>query len=170
MENPQNSTEDRSAHPAPVTWCPSGTPDRPESVVLGVRSGPEGQVVYLETPVPAAEVLGAVPEGIAPTRVLRFASHCVPECANRVGTDCGLIERIRTVPSGPTASATASVPRCHLRPHCTWWHQAGVEACHRCPAVTTLNSPDDELTTLVADPATTPEQLREWITADTPTD
>lgn len=128
--------------------------------MLGVRSGPDGQVVYLDAPMPAAEALGSIPEGIAPTRVLRFASHCVAECANRVGEECGLIERIRTVPSGPVAS---SVPQCHLRPRCTWWHQVGVDACRRCPAVTTLNSPDDELVTLVADPATTQEQLRDWI-------
>ena len=131
--------------------------------MLGVRSGPGGQVVYLDTPMPAAEALGSIPEGISPTRVLRFASHCVSECVNRVGEECGLIERIRTVPSGAVAS---TVPRCHLRPRCTWWHQAGVDACQRCPAVTTLNSPDDELITLVADPATTHEQLQEWIAAD----
>ena len=158
MELPLNSAEEQSQRP--VTWCPSGSPDRPESVVLGVRSGPEGQVVYLDAPLPAAEVLGSIPEGISPTRVLRFASHCVSECVNRVGEDCGLIERMRVVPSGPVAS---TVPQCHLRPRCTWWHQAGVDACHRCPAVVTLNSPEDGLITLVADPATTHEQLREWI-------
>ena len=167
MEHQQSSAEDPSQRP-PTTWCPSGAPDRPESVVLGVRSGPEGQVVYLDAPLPAAEVLGSIPEGIAPTRVLRFASHCVSECVNRVGEECGLIERIRTVPSGPVEPA---VPRCHLRPRCTWWHQVGVDACRRCPAVVTLNSPDDELNTLVADPATTHEQLQQWIAAgaDPPT-
>ncbi|WP_369260996.1 hypothetical protein [Streptomyces sp. R35] len=146
----------------PVTWCPSGEAHRPESVVLGVRSGENNQVVYLADPVPAADVLGAIPEGIAPNRVLRFASHCVSDCANRIGEACGLIERIRVVPSETTASA---VPRCHLRPHCKWWNQAGVEACHRCPAVSTLNSRDDELVALVADPSTTREQLDGWIAA-----
>jgi hypothetical protein len=153
---------DQDGREPSVTWCPSGDAHRPESVVLGVRSGENGEVVYLADPVPAADVLGGIPEGIAPNRVLRFASHCVSDCANRIGTSCGLIERIRTVPSEPTASA---VPRCHLRPHCKWWNQVGVDACHRCPAVTTLNSPEDELTALVADPSTTREQLDSWIAA-----
>ncbi|GGP77581.1 hypothetical protein GCM10010278_65080 [Streptomyces melanogenes] len=154
--------EDGQAGEDHVTWCPSGEAHRPESVVLGVRSGDDGQVVYLAEPVPAAQVLPSIPEGIAPHRVLRFASHCVSGCANRVGDACGLIERIQTLPS---PDATGAVPRCHLRPHCKWWTQAGVDACHRCPAITTLNSPDDQLAVLVADPSTTTEQLQNWIAA-----
>ncbi|MFJ1596439.1 hypothetical protein [Streptomyces sp. NPDC088261] len=159
-----DSSADRAqdVRETPVAWCPSGDASRPESVVLGVRSGDGDQVVYLAEPVPAADVLGSIPEGIAPSRVLRFASHCVSDCANRVGEACGLIERIKTVPAGTDASA---VPRCHLRPHCKWWNQTGVEACHRCPAISTLNSRDDELTVLVADPATTREQLESWVAA-----
>lgn len=159
-----DSTADlaRGGQETPLRWCPSGDASRPESVVLGVRSGDDGQVVYLAEPVPAADVLGAVPEGIAPNRVLRFASHCVSDCANRVGEACGLIERITTVPAG---TVPAAVPRCHLRPHCKWWDQTGVEACHRCPALTTLEPRDDELAVLVADPATTREQLESWVVA-----
>ncbi|MFG3281248.1 hypothetical protein [Streptomyces sp. NPDC048111] len=145
---------------APVTWCPSGDAHRPESVVLGVRSGEHGQVVYLDEPLPAADVLPSIPEGIAPHRVLRFASHCTSACANRVGEDCGLIQRIQTLPS---AHDTGAVPRCHLRARCKWWHQTGVDACHRCPALATLNPADDRLAALVADPATTVEQLEAWI-------
>uniref|UniRef100_A0AAU2VZH4 Uncharacterized protein n=1 Tax=Streptomyces sp. NBC_00008 TaxID=2903610 RepID=A0AAU2VZH4_9ACTN len=154
-----DSTADpaRDGQETPLRWCPSGDASRPESVVLGVRSGDDGQVVYLAEPVPAADVRGAIPEGIAPNRVLRFASHCVSDCANRVGEACGLIERITTVP--------AAVPRCHLRPHCKWWNPTGVEACHRCPALTTLEPRDDELAVLVADPATTREQLESWVAA-----
>jgi hypothetical protein len=142
-----------------MKWCPSGDPSHPEAVVLGVRSGDRDEVVYLADPVPAAEVLGAIPEGIAPTRVLRFASHCVPECANRIGEACGLIERFKV---GMTPDAGAA-PRCHLRPRCKWWDQAGLDACRRCPAVTTLNASDDELMTLVADPATTVSQIEGWM-------
>ncbi|MYS63284.1 hypothetical protein GTW66_03885 [Streptomyces sp. SID5473] len=144
----------------PVTWCPSGRPDRPESQVLGVRSGEDGKVVYLERPMPAAEVLGAVPEGIEPTRVLRFASHCVSACVHRRGNDCTLVERVGVLPA---AGEARSVPRCHLRSRCQWWQQTGVSACHRCPAVATAVLQEDTLTTLVADPATTLEQLDEWI-------
>ncbi|WP_107358032.1 hypothetical protein [Streptomyces agglomeratus] len=145
-----------------VTWCPSGAADRPESQVLGVRSGQDGQVVYLEQPVAAADVLGAVPAGIEPTRVLRFASHCVSACAHRRGNDCTLVERVQTLPA---AREERSVPRCHLRSRCQWWQQAGVSACDRCPAVTTATFREDPLATLVADPATTPEQLNAWIAA-----
>ncbi|MEO9239649.1 MAG: hypothetical protein ABI418_16325 [Jatrophihabitantaceae bacterium] len=145
---------------APVTWCPSGQPDAPEAVVLGVRSGPAGEVSYLAEPVPAAEVLGEIPEGIEPTRVLRFATHCFVGCMNRRGDDCSLVERVVTIaPTDPGSS----VPRCHLRPRCQWWAQSGVLACHRCPAVSTAIRVDDPLAVLVADPATTQAQLDGWI-------
>lgn len=143
-----------------VSWCPSGASNRPESLVLGVRSADDGSVAYLDEPVPAADVLGMVPEGIEPRRILRFASHCEASCGNRVGTQCGLVDRITAVPAPPHAQA---VPRCHLRTRCKWWQQRGVEACHRCPAVSTLMLAEDELGNLVADPATTQEQLDEWI-------
>ncbi|MFF7614110.1 hypothetical protein [Streptomyces lavendulae] len=146
---------------APATWCPSGEARAPESVILGVRSGSDGQVVYLADPVPASEVLGTLPQGIEPTRVLRFASHCVSACANRRGDDCSLVERVLTLPSA--TADTRAVPRCHLRARCQWWQQSGVAACHRCPAVTTATFREDELATLVADPSTTPEQLAAWI-------
>ncbi|MFG3347501.1 hypothetical protein ACGF1Z_20830 [Streptomyces sp. NPDC048018] len=154
----------RDAAPAAVRWCPSGAPDRPESVVLGVRSGADGRVGYLAEPLPAAAATGAIPDGIPATRVLRFASHCVSECANRAGSRCGLIDRMAALPVPEAASTT--VPRCHLRTDCKWWHQAGVEACRRCPAVVTTTQAEDALGALVADPATTREQLAEWIAAE----
>lgn len=144
------------------SWCPSGDAHAPESVVLGVRSGPGGQVTYLADPVPAADVLGSIPAGVSPTRVLRFASHCVSDCANRRGDDCTLVERVLRVPA---KEQTRAVPRCHLRNQCQWWRQTGVDACHRCPAVSTANYQDDALSELVADPSTTPEQLDSWIAA-----
>lgn len=160
------SVQDGPGQEPPVNWCPSGDSRRPEAIVLGVRSGESGEVAYLDAPIPAAEVLPVIPEGIAPDRVLRFASHCVAECANRIGEACGLIDRIRTVPAAPDGPAASAVPRCHLRPRCKWWNQVGVDACHRCPAVVTRVDPGDELGVLVADPTTTPEQLAEWITAE----
>ncbi|MFF5761235.1 hypothetical protein ACWD5B_18900 [Streptomyces tanashiensis] len=144
------------------TWCPSGEAHMPESVVLGVRSGQDGGVVYLADPVPASEVLGDVPEGIEPRRILRFASHCASDCVNRRGSDCTLVERVL---ARPVAREDGSVPRCHLRTRCQWWNQTGVAACLRCPAVSTLHRADDTLAELVADPATTKEQLDEWIAA-----
>ncbi|MFE5210078.1 hypothetical protein [Streptomyces sp. NPDC056600] len=144
------------------TWCPSGDPHAPEAVALGVRSGQDGGVVYLADPVPASQVLGMVPEGVEPRRVLRFASHCASNCVNRRGDDCTLVERVL---AAPAATATA-VPRCHLRAQCQWWSQTGVEACRRCPAVSTLHLAGDRLGELVADPSTTREQLDEWIAAN----
>ncbi|MFF4318755.1 hypothetical protein [Streptomyces sp. NPDC001568] len=143
------------------TWCPSGEARAPESVVLGVRSAADGRVVYLADPVPAPEVLSTLPDGIEPTRVLRFASHCVSACVNRRGDDCALVERVLALPAA--GADTRTVPRCHLRNRCQWWQQTGVDACHRCPAVTTATFREDELATLVADPSTTPEQLAAWI-------
>jgi hypothetical protein len=129
-----------------------------------VRSGTDGRVSYLAEPLPATAVSAAIPDGIPATRVLRFASHCVSECSNRVGDSCGLIDRMAALPT--PAAETASVPRCHLRTHCKWWHQAGVGACRRCPAVVTTTQADDALGALVADPATTREQLEDWIAAE----
>lgn len=144
------------------TWCPSGTPTAPEAVVLGVRDNADGRVTYLADPVPAAEVLGQIPEGIEPTRVLRFASHCTTNCLNRRGSECGLVDRVVAAAPPP---ATSTVPRCHLRAQCQWWVQRGVAACGQCPAVSTAVSIDDERTTLVADPNTTLEQVESWMAA-----
>ncbi|PZT77570.1 MULTISPECIES: hypothetical protein [unclassified Streptomyces] len=146
----------------PTSWCPSGDAHAPESVVLGVRSGQDGRVVYLADPVPASQVLGDVPEGVEPRRILRFASHCVSGCANRRGNDCTLIERVLAAPP----AAESNVPRCHLRARCQWWAQSGVEGCRRCPAVSTRHLADDELSGLIADPSTTREQLDAWIAAE----
>ena len=149
------------AQTAPAqTWCPSGTPRAPEAVVLGVRSGADGRVSYLAEPVPASEVLGEIPEGVEPARVLRFASHCTSRCPNRRGADCQLVERIVTA-AQPVASPV--VPRCHLRPQCQWWHQKGVVACQQCPSISTLFPAADERMTIIADPNTTLEQLQAWI-------
>ncbi len=155
---------DRAGAPgaAPAqTWCPSGKPTAPEAVVLGVRSGADGRVTYLAEPIAATEVLGEIPEGVEPARVLRFASHCTSICPNRRGTDCHLVERILTA---ATPVDSPAVPRCHLRPQCQWWHQKGVAACQQCPSISTLFPAADERMMLVADPSTTLEELQAWIT------
>jgi hypothetical protein len=146
-----------------LSWCPSGTVTDPESVVLGVRSGASGELSYLAAPIPAADVISLIPDDIEPRRVLRFASHCVSSCANRAGDDCTLVDRLTKLPA---ESELASIPRCHLRPHCKWWNQVGVEACRRCPAVVTTIRADDEVRAMVADPSTTPAQFEAWL-ADT---
>jgi len=148
------------------SWCPSGDPYSAETVVLGVQSHERGEVTYLAQPIPAAEALSLIPEGIAPSRILRFASHCESSCSNRVGDDCGLINRMLAIPVADTSDA--AVPRCHLRAHCKWWEQVGKQACLRCPAVSTLHAVDDEFGELVANPATTREELDAWI-AENPT-
>ena len=102
-----------------------------------------------------------VPEGVEPKRILRFASHCTSQCPNNDRGDCTLIERMKAIPVRPLEQQ--AVPRCHLRPDCQWWVQAGVEACRRCPAVVTVHSAGDEFGELVADPATTRQDLDAWI-------
>ncbi|QMU77166.1 hypothetical protein GXW83_17085 [Streptacidiphilus sp. PB12-B1b] len=138
-----------------MTWCPSGRADAAESVVLGVHATP-GQLTYLAAPIPARDALSLVPEDISPTRVLRFASHCVSGCGNREGSHCTLMDRVAALPA---QADSASVPRCHLRPNCQWWRQSGVEACHRCPQVVTTVTVDDDLGNLVSNPRTTPEEV-----------
>jgi len=129
--------------------------------VLGVQSAERGQVVYLADPIPAAQALAMVPEGIEPRRILRFAAHCTSGCPNNdAAGDCTLIERMQAIPVRPENGH--STPRCHLRSDCQWWAQVGVEACRRCPAVVTIRT-EDEFTELVADPATTRADLEAWI-------
>ncbi|MEW1838389.1 hypothetical protein AB0392_10575 [Nonomuraea angiospora] len=142
------------------TWCPSGPADSPESVVLGVHAGESEDLSYVASPVPAAEVIGLLPSDIDPARVLRFASHCRDECAHRRENRCSLIDRIMIL-EPPAGDHT--VPRCHLRPRCTWWTQVGVEACRRCPFVTRAIRGETEREVLIADPATTQEQLDAYI-------
>jgi hypothetical protein len=137
-------------------WCPSGAPGEPEAVVLGVRSEPGGAVAYLETPVPAAVAVELVPAGIDPTRVLRFASHCVSACAHWQRGACSLVDKI--VVAEPATEA-AGVPRCHLRPRCRWWRQQGPAACQRCPLVQTFVAADEAGRQRVSDPATRPADV-----------
>jgi hypothetical protein len=146
------------------TWCPSGDPNLPESVVLGVQSHEHRQVAYLAEPIAAADALAMVPEGVPATRILRFASHCASTCLNRDGEECALITRLLAIPR--RAPEDLAVPRCHLRLVCKWWDQVGVEACHRCPAVTTAHLASDDFGELAANPATTREDLDAWIAAD----
>jgi hypothetical protein len=134
-----------------ATWCPSSPADRPESVVLGVHAGPDG-LTYLASPVAAQEAVALVPTDIEPTRVLRFASFCDQACAHRRGNDCGLVEKVSV--AAPSADSY-QLPRCHLRPKCQWWVQAGVDACRRCSLVETLQYEPDDLTRQIADPTTT---------------
>jgi hypothetical protein len=145
-------------------WCPSGDPSLPETMVLGVQSYERGEVTYLAEPIPAADAIAMVPEGIAPTRILRFASHCSSTCGHRDGPDCTLIKRIMTIPAAEKENA--SVPRCHLRTHCKWWDQVGMEACKRCPAVSTMHAATDQFGEMIANPATTQEELDAWIAAN----
>lgn len=116
-----------------AVWCPNGAARAPESVVLGVRSGVDGQVTYLADPVPASAVLDQVPTDIEPHRLLRFASHCSAACTHHSPDHCTLAER--TVAT-PTPAAPAAAPHCHLRVDCRWWRQTGLAACVRCPALT----------------------------------
>ncbi|MGQ4388828.1 hypothetical protein ACN6LB_007737 [Streptomyces sp. SAS_270] len=125
-------------------------------MVLGVRRGLDGQVVYLADPVPAAAVLDQVPPGIEPRRVLRLASHCVAVCVNRRGGECTLVERIV---AGDPAGGAGPVPRCHLRAVCKWWLQSGVAACRRCPGLAARDRADDAAVTVRAGPAAVRRQL-----------
>jgi hypothetical protein len=138
-------------------WCPSGQPGEPEAVVLGVRSGSSGGgLAYLDTPVPAPTAVELVPAGIDPTRVLRFASHCVRSCQHWQDNACSLVEKIVVAVPG---TDEASVPRCHLRPRCRWWQQSGVAACHRCPLVETFVAADDTEQQRLSDPANRPADV-----------
>jgi hypothetical protein len=144
-------------HSEDRTWCPSAPADRPEAVLLGVHAGSDG-LSYLDAPVPAAEALAMVPEGVEATTFMRFAAHCTRACGHHTGTGCGLVTKVAL--AAPTVH-DHRLPRCHLRGQCQWWRQTGVTACRRCPLVRTelAEAQADELTHKLADPAVRPQDL-----------
>jgi hypothetical protein len=152
-------------------WCPSAQPADPQAVVLGVHAGNGTEIVYLDAPVPAKDVLDVVPPGVDPTRVARFAAHCVDDCRHRVGADCGLITKIliavptvpRTGQPAPTTGVPApraALPACHLRAKCKWFAQEGPTACTRCPLVGTYVTAGDQEREMLADPGVSAGELR----------
>ncbi|HEU5111399.1 MAG TPA: hypothetical protein VFT95_22890 [Micromonosporaceae bacterium] len=113
-------------------------------------------MTYVDHPMPAPDAAGLVPEGVEPTRVLRFASPCEATCGHRVGGGCGLVTKVAAA-AVPVQIAT--LPRCHLRSRCTWWAQAGADACHRCPLIRTAGYEDDLRMRLISDPDIDLDQL-----------
>lgn len=145
-------------HADEPTWCPSAPADRPEAVLLGVHAGPDG-LSYLNEPVPAAEALALVPEGVDAGNIMRFAAHCTRACQHNTGNSCGLVAKVSL--AAPTVD-DRTLPRCHLRSRCQWWRQSQAAACRRCPLVRTESAAAeaDDLTRQFADPSVGPDDLR----------
>lgn len=138
-------------------WCPSSRPDQEGAVVLGVHAEPR-RLTYLDAPVPASEVVAGLPEGVDPTRVVRFASLCRTSCSHWQGA-CTLLEKVAVTPEPSDAPSGGPVPPCHLRSRCRWWDQRGVAACRRCPVVETFVAAGDTLWETVADPSAGPDDV-----------
>ena len=118
--------------------CPSAQPEMRESVVLGVVGGTvaEPRLGWLERPMPVSGVLAALPEGVKPTEVFRFAAHCEEtSCTHFEGSRCQLATRIVQI----LPAVTGSLPPCQIRMNCRWFQQEGRAACVRCPQVVTHN-------------------------------
>ncbi|SCF87467.1 hypothetical protein GA0115259_104018 [Streptomyces sp. MnatMP-M17] len=132
------------------SMCPSAQPEMTGSRVLGVVEGEAGaRVRYLSKPLPVdGKVLNLVTP-MRPTEVLRIAADCATTaCTNFDGTHCTLVQRItRLLP--PVVS---TLPACHLRPTCRWWHQEKAEACMRCPQIVTTTVAPASVQREVAEP------------------
>lgn len=133
-------------------WCPSAQPEMRESIVLGVVGGTvaDPQVGWLERPWAVSDGLPALPEGVRPTEVFRFAAHCEESsCTHFDGANCQLATRIVQI----LPAVTGTLPPCQIRMHCRWFQQEGRPACLRCPQVVTHNYTASEDVARAAMPA-----------------
>ena len=137
---------------APTRLCPSSQPDGDAAVVLGVvdHSVAPPEVQYVDQALPVTDELLALAAPLRPTEVFRFAAPCQEQrCSHWNGRDCTLVERIvELIPA-----ATLALPRCRVRGECRWYHQAGGDACRRCPRVVTQNQEPSDAMRLAASPA-----------------
>jgi len=124
--------------------CPSAQPEMADAVIIGVVQGAvdEPRVVVLSEPQRVTPDLLELASPVKPTEVFRFAASCSgSECRHFDGTNCQLAGRIVKL----LQPVVASLPPCHIRPHCRWWQQEGKAACMRCPQVVTESEPTDML-------------------------
>jgi hypothetical protein len=123
--------------------CPSAQPEVPGSVIFGVVQGTpkEPRLVQLTEPQPTTPEILDLAAPVKPTEVFRFAAPCAEfACRHFDGNKCQLAGRIvRLLPP-----VEESLPRCHIRPSCRWWHQEGRAACMRCPVIVTESEADSE--------------------------
>jgi|ERR1043166_8656728 len=123
--------------------CPSAQPELPGSVIFGVIQGTakEPRLVQLKEPQPTTPEILDLAAPVKPTEVFRFAAPCAEfGCRHFDGNNCQLAKRVvRLIPP-----AEASLPLCHIRPSCRWWHQEGKAACMRCPVIITETEADSE--------------------------
>jgi hypothetical protein len=123
--------------------CPSAQPELPGSVILGVIQGTpkHPRLVQLTEPQPTTPKILDLAQPVKPTEVFRFAAPCAEfACHHFDGTKCELVGRVvRLIPPVET-----SLPLCHIRSSCRWWHQEGKAACMRCPVIVTESETDSE--------------------------
>lgn len=128
-----------------VWSCPSAQPEMDGAEVLGVidHASEPPEVQYLDRKVPASPELLQLAMPARPTEVFRFAAPCQESlCSHWSDQRCGLVTRIvELIPI-----ATLALPRCQVRATCRWYHQAGRDACRRCPHVVTQDQdPSDAM-------------------------
>jgi hypothetical protein len=125
-----------AARPQGPLACPSAAPDAEGAQLFGVVAGtveaPETLFIGPRPPDPALLALAAP---ATPAEVFRFTARCQESgCGYFSEGRCGVAAAI--VAHLPEVAAGA-LPRCGIRPQCRWWHDEGVAACRRCPAVVT---------------------------------
>lgn len=131
--------------------CPSAPAQAPGARVFGVVKQAAGtrRVAYLTLPVAYDEGLEAQLAPLQPNEVLRTTAPCAEgACQHFDGHDCGLAKRI----AASLDPAVERPPPCAIRRACRWWHQEGIAACLRCPAVLTASQSEDERFRDAADP------------------
>jgi hypothetical protein len=129
--------------------CPSAQPELPGSVIFGVIQGTpkDPRLVQLTELQPTTPEILDLAAPVKPTEVFRFAAPCAEfACHHFDGNKCQLAERIvRLIPP-----VEVTLPACHIRSSCRWWHQEGKAACLRCPVIVTDSETDSEVVIEVA--------------------
>jgi hypothetical protein len=148
VRRPSDTQEQAMSEPGPL--CPSSSPSaesaRVFAVVGGTPEAPRASYLAKNTEVPAH--LLQTPEGIAPTRIFRFAGKCIEGgCGQFANGACQLGKTVNRM----LDAVADSIPACTIRAECRWFAENGPSICLKCPqVVTTVRSSEPELQAMLA--------------------
>ena len=116
--------------------CPSAPHNLPGAKLLGVVLGEEDapRVAYLKKKVELKDAVDTEKLDIDPGHAFRFSGKCANSgCGQWKDGGCRLGKDI----TEKLAPVVQTAPACSIRATCRWFEENGVQACLRCPQVTT---------------------------------
>lgn len=147
-------TEETPVVPVPAAkrlLCPSARPDWHGAEAIGVVGGTvaDPRVRYLSRRLPVVDDLLDMTAPVQATEVIRFAAPCARHaCQHFRDARCHLVEKV----VAQLPAVVDELPPCAIRETCRWFHQAGADACKRCPQIVTDAPPLDERMLAITDP------------------